>query len=191
MKNKLKFFLDTEFIEVDYKHPIYPLSIGIICENGQEFYIENIHAPIELANDWVKENVFPYLNWLNGIKNKHDPFTVYNPNLYAGYILKFITNNCNLDEVKPEFWGYFCDYDWVLFCQLFGTMSELPKRFPHYCNDLKQLMKFVGEDRSLDELVGEKSNHNALNDAKQIKKGYEIITSQYKIEVIDNLRGRI
>jgi hypothetical protein len=38
----------------------------------------------------------------------------------------------------PEFYGYYCDYDWVVFCQLFGKMIDLPKGFPMYCFDLKQ-----------------------------------------------------
>jgi hypothetical protein len=47
------------------------------------------------------------------------------------------------EEVKHsfsiEFYGYYADYDWVLFCSLFGTMMDLPKGFPMYCRDLKQV----------------------------------------------------
>jgi hypothetical protein len=39
---------------------------------------------------------------------------------------------------KPEFYGYYADYDWVVFCWLFGKMMDLPNGFPMYCNDLKQ-----------------------------------------------------
>jgi len=41
---------------------------------------------------------------------------------------------------KPDFYGYYSDYDWVLFCSLFGTMMHLPKGFPRYCRDLKQML---------------------------------------------------
>jgi hypothetical protein len=37
-----------------------------------------------------------------------------------------------------RFCGYYSDYDWVVFCQLFGKMIDLPKGFPMYCYDLKQ-----------------------------------------------------
>lgn len=37
-----------------------------------------------------------------------------------------------------EFYGYYSDYDWVVFCWLFGKMIDLPKGFPMYCKDLKQ-----------------------------------------------------
>lgn len=182
MAKKLKFFLDTEFIETGRQHPLHLLSIGIVCENGNNFYREVKNAPFELANDWVKENVLPLLAMTDNIKTIEE---------VAEDVKSFIWANCELglpvfeykgnkerkliEEIKPEFWGYFCDYDWVLFCQLFGTMSGLPKGFPYYCNDLKQIMKLVGEKKSLDELVGEKSNHNALDDALQIQKGFDII----------------
>lgn len=42
---------------------------------------------------------------------------------------------------KPKFYGYYADYDWVLFCSLFGRMIDLPKGFPMYCHDLKQTLE--------------------------------------------------
>lgn len=39
-----------------------------------------------------------------------------------------------------EFYGYYADYDWVLLCSLFGRMIDLPKGFPMYCRDLKQML---------------------------------------------------
>jgi hypothetical protein len=42
------------------------------------------------------------------------------------------------EDFKPEFYAYYADYDWVVFCQLFGKMNDLPKGFPQYCKDLKQ-----------------------------------------------------
>lgn len=57
----------------------------------------------------------------------------------------------NVTDVKeyyyaqPEFYGYFCDYDWVLFCSLFGTMMDLPPGFPMYMRDLKQTLDEVAK----------------------------------------------
>ena len=39
-----------------------------------------------------------------------------------------------------EFYAYYADYDWVAFCWLFGLMIDLPKGFPMYCRDLKQML---------------------------------------------------
>jgi len=42
------------------------------------------------------------------------------------------------DSSNINFYAYYADYDWVVFCQLFGKMNDLPKGFPMYCKDLKQ-----------------------------------------------------
>jgi hypothetical protein len=42
------------------------------------------------------------------------------------------------DKMNTQFYGYYSDYDWVVFCWLFGKMIDLPKGFPMYCIDLKQ-----------------------------------------------------
>ncbi len=39
-----------------------------------------------------------------------------------------------------EFYAYYADYDWVVFCWLFGKRIDLPKGFPMYCSDLKQML---------------------------------------------------
>lgn len=41
---------------------------------------------------------------------------------------------------KPEFWAYFGDYDWTVFCWIYGRMIDLPSGYPMYCKDLKQLL---------------------------------------------------
>lgn len=99
----------------------------------------------------------------------------------------------------PEFYGYYSDYDWVLFCSLFGRMIDLPKRFPMYCKDLKQMLdekafkrmnyvkgNSVGLARHEASLELIKSNpdypiqkeeHNALADAKWIFELYKFLKS--------------
>jgi len=72
------------------------------------------------------------------------------------------------DDDKIEFWGYFADYDWVVFCQLWGRMIDLPRIFPHFCMDLMQLQK--SKDIRIKQ---EDSIHNALEDARWIKQTYE------------------
>lgn len=48
--------------------------------------------------------------------------------------------NMPIWAAHPEFYAYYADYDWVVFCSLFGRMIELPKGFPMYCRDLKQML---------------------------------------------------
>lgn len=47
---------------------------------------------------------------------------------------------CDNHYIKsnPKFYGYYADYDWVVFCWIFGKMMDLPNGFPMYCRDLKQ-----------------------------------------------------
>ena len=81
-------------------------------------------------------------------------------------ILKFVGNE------KPEFWAYYADYDWVVLCQLFGTMMDLPKGWPMYCRDIKQLCDDLGNPR-LPKQHTEK--HDSLNDAVWVKESYEFL----------------
>lgn len=71
----------------------------------------------------------------------------------------------------PSFYGYFADYDWVLFCSLFGRMLDLPKGYPMYCRDLKQIMDNLELDKSWkDKTVPGDNEHHALADARWNRK---------------------
>lgn len=150
----MKYFIDTEFIE--YPCTIDLISIGIVAEDGREFYAINNQCDVDMASEWVHKNVISKLT-PNGEMEKDE---------IRDAILKFIGND------KPEFWGYYADYDWVVFCWLFGTMMELPKGFPKYCNDIKQLCNNLGNPK-LPQMEGQ--DHNALDDAKHHKKCYEFL----------------
>jgi 3'-5' exoribonuclease-like protein len=151
----VKYFLDTEFIESGPSLPLILLSIGIVAEDGREFYVVNGDAPLELANDWVKTNVVPHLG------EPRVPIIKIGPGVIHW-----------LSDPKPEFWGYYADYDWVVFCQLFGTMMDLPKGWPMYCRDIKQLCDSMGNPKLPKQSTAE---HNALNDARWNKKTYEFL----------------
>src|SRR5215831_4354209 len=113
----MRFFLDTEFIERGPMYPVQLISIGLVCENGQEFYAESSGYDPNNANDWVKANVLTHL--------RGNPITLRE---IACGISEFV--RANSDGAKPEFWAYYADYDWVVFCQIFGTMMDLPKGWP-------------------------------------------------------------
>lgn len=69
---------------------------------------------------------------------------------------------------KPEFYGYYADYDWVVFCWIFGNMMNLPKGFPMYCRDLKQMMddKNLTKEWKKENCPDPIGEHDALVDAK-------------------------
>jgi len=94
----------------------------------------------------------------------------------------------NDEKVKPEFYAYYADYDWVVFCWLFGNMINLPKGFPKYCRDLKQLFDqeaYLAEDMNLDlknhpNYPKQENEHSAIYDARWNKKLHEFLISAEK-----------
>ncbi len=154
----MKYFIDTEFIERGCWHPITLISIGIVAEDGREFYAVSSKFVPSDANDWVRKNVIAHL----GDTPRMHPAEIVED------IREFVTGD------KPEFWGYYADYDWVVFAQLFGTMMDLPKGFPMYCRDIKQWCDQLGNPK----LPAQSSTeHNALHDARWNKEAWEFLNA--------------
>lgn len=153
----MRIWFDTEFIE-DGK-TIDLISIGMVREDGATFYAENSECDIGQASQWVNQNVLPHLKGGQARWTRKD---------MAEYILAFAGE-------KPEFWAYYADYDWVVLCQLFGTMMDLPKGWPMYCRDVKQFC----DDRGNPELPKQVSQeHNALADAIWTKEAWEFLIAK-------------
>jgi hypothetical protein len=159
MEDDVKYWFDTEFIE-DGK-TIDLLSIGIVAEDGRELYLENLSADISRASDWVRENVIAHLDMV-----KHGvAYEEIGPKVRA-----FV--QWDGDSFKPEFWAYYADYDWVAMCQLFGTMMDLPKGWPMYCRDVKQLCDDMGNPQLPEQPSTE---HHGLADARWTREAWEFL----------------
>lgn len=183
----MRYFLDTEFIEDGVTIDL--ISIALVAEDGRTFYRQNDACLFKRANDWVWRNVFPHLLHFS-LKGERSCLGLpaegamgTSRKSICGPDCPWRTRREIRDELlvfldiekhgKPEIWGYYADYDWVAFCQLFGTMIELPKGFPMYCRDLKQLCVSVGDP----ELPNVEGEHSALKDALWNQKIYQILTS--------------
>lgn len=188
----MRFFIDTEFKEYFKQHRIFGLPVGyktptidlisiaMVAENGSQIYLLNKECDLKEAwkDEWLQVNVLLpiYKHKVHGDMRNVADFT-YNTMkwIFRGFgktrseiastIIAFVHDSKDKDE--PQFYGYYSDYDWVVFCQLFGRMIDLPKGFPMYCIDLKQMM----DDLNLGEMwksayhpnpIGE---HNAIVDA--------------------------
>lgn len=211
----MKYFFDTEFIEGFHKpifgkkrHFIDLISIGIYREDGKSYHCLSSEYRFKDASDWVRENVIApiYIQGVHGDGRNH--FNTKNFHKYYGK-----KNSVIADEVREffgcwrdqHFWrapeeievyGYYADYDWVLLCSLFGRMIDLPKGFPMYCKDLKQMLddcymyqenKYPNETRleswlkyckSHPEYPVNKQEHNAVADAKWNKDLYDFIVQK-------------
>ncbi len=202
----MKYFIDTEFLEgtqktwwgSNTKPTIDLISIGIVSEDGREYYAINKEFNLKEAWNrfdwkehksthkvdegknlqqkvyWIKDNVlkpiweelcaktvqnyfeigFTYENlkkFINkyGKTNKQiakeivqfmDAHWIEEGNISKGFIYPGETSIKEVKTTNVEFYGYYSDYDWVVFCWLFGKMKDLPKNFPMYCIDLKQTL---------------------------------------------------
>ena|SRR6266480_3135628 len=154
----MRFFLDTEFIESGPNKPIQLISIGIISDNNQTYYAVSNEFDPASANQWVKDNVLPYLD--------KEPAQRKSCIQIGLDLINFLGNG-------PEIWGYYADYDWVVFCQIFGTMMDLPRGYPMYCRDLKQLCDSLGNPKLPKQ---ESKEHNALSDAIWNKEIFNFLT---------------
>lgn len=168
----MKYFYDTEFIE-DGK-TIDLISIGIVAEDGRTYYAISKEFREKRASQWVKDNVLKYLPPRKVNPMYESPRIVEESRAWKSReqikndILVFI------GEDTPEFWAYYADYDHVALCQLFGTMMDLPKGWPMYTRDIKQLCDSVGNPRLPEQL---ESEHHALLDARWTKKAYEFLNT--------------
>lgn len=175
----MKFFFDTEFIEDG--STIDLISIGIVAEDGREYYAISKEFEPTKANDWVKENVLAHLP---KVETKAVPMGphVRGMNIVTTYPPEYKTRAEIRDEVlafigqdNPEIWAYYADYDWVVLCQLFGRMLDLPKGWPYFCRDIKQLADSL-ENPTLPKQEG--TEHHALEDARWNVQAYNCLLSK-------------
>lgn len=145
---------DTEFIEDG--RTIDLLSIGLVREDGATYYAEPAETDRGRANEWVRENVLPYMT--GPVKPREE---------IAREIVEFAGQS-------PEFWAWYADYDWVALCQLFGTMMDLPDGWPMFCRDLRQITD-SGPLPKHDEQDG--PEHNALSDARWLARAMRAFSS--------------
>lgn len=159
----MRYFLDTEFIETgkERRPSIDLISIGVVCEDSREYYAISNEFRGSYASDWVIQNVIDPLPAI-GTPLWKDRATIRQD------LVNFIGPN-------PEFWGYYADYDWVVFCWLFGNMIDLPKGWPKYCRDLKQMADMCGRVKFPKQKDGE---HCALDDARWNKEMYDYLRIQ-------------
>lgn len=158
----MKIFFDTEFTGLHQNTTL--LSIGIVDENGREFYGEMVDYDESQLNDWLRDNV---------IAN----FTreaIYTKEQLAKDLKKWL-QAYDYGE-KIEVWSDCLAYDWVLFCQIFGGAFEVPKNIYYIPFDICTFMKVKGVDPDINRetFAGmDGAKHNALHDAKVIKACYE------------------
>ncbi len=147
----MRYFYDCEFIEDG--RVIDLVSIGVVAEDGREFYAISSEFDPERAGPWVRANVLPLL------PPPSSPLYRTRRQIRDD-LLKFLVPR---PSVVPEMWAWVGAYDHVALCQLWGAMTELPRVLPRYTRELKQVWDDLGRP-PLPDLP--KGAHDALVDAR-------------------------
>lgn len=151
----MRYFYDTEFI--DNGKTVELISIGIVSEDGREYYAEAEECDHSKACHWVKTNVISKLT---------------GPRKPRAQIAAEIKLFCGQ---RPEFWAYYAAYDWLCLCQLYGRMLDTPESWPNFTNDIQSLRYLMGVREQPEQPEG--SEHNALADARWNREFYLYLNS--------------
>ena len=165
----MKYWFDTEYIERPGTLDL--ISIGMVAEDGREFYAESNEVDWSRASRWTLEHVRPQLDG-KGMER-----------VQIGNQLRLFTEH----DAHPVFWGYFPAYDWVLFCWLFGGTTSLPFHFPQLCLDIKQWAIELGDPELPHQAAG---RHNALADARWTRECWAYLSSLHPAAGERRARGR-
>jgi hypothetical protein len=173
-------FYDCEFLEDG--RTIELISIGMVTEDGREYYAVNADADWEAIarHDWLCENVIPSLPLakcgtlpdlvtrarrgkpVSWYFNVDDSSSLVRPKrLIANEVRDFI-----LSVPDPSLWVNWGSYDHVVLSQLWGRMIDHPEGVPIFTNELQQEWERLGKPELPRQADGE---HNALADARHNK----------------------
>jgi hypothetical protein len=182
-----RYFYDCEFI--DDGTMIDLISIGIVREDGREFYAQNLDCRFHKASEWVRKNVYPHLSRFD--VEKLQPIIEaeeeggYGDWYGVGSLVQKLcysqmTGTSVFDLSHPvELYGYYSAYDHVVLCQLFGPVVNLPKGMPMFTYDLKQMCNQLGNPKLPEQ---GKDEHHALLDARWNYRVYNFLERHAKLD---------
>lgn len=167
----MRYDYDTEFHERGGKFAIEAISIGIVAEDGREYYAvyDDFDTRAVAKNEWLMKNVMSSIG--------HQAFVV------SDFLGMPMTRDIYVDDpaCKPrwqiaedimnftrgdddiQWWNWYGAYDHVVLYQTFGTMMDRPGNYPMWSNDIKSLHKEAGYPEMPRQPKGK---HNALDDAR-------------------------
>jgi hypothetical protein len=146
----VRFFYDCEFIEDG--RTIDLVSIGVVGEDGREFYAVSTAFDPSKAIEWVRRNV------LDKLPSPADP-AWRSPTQIRADLLAFL-----LEPGTPiELWAWMAAYDHVTLCQLWGDMRSLPRPLPRFTHELRQRWEDAGSPALPPQPTDQ---HDALADAR-------------------------
>ncbi len=158
----MRFFYDTEFVQRAYPSPLLLITIGIVAEDGREYFACNRDFDPEQGDEWVRKHVVPRLP--AGSDPVWKP-----PGVIATELRSFLAPG------SPELWGYCSAYDHVLLVQLLGGFAAWPDGWPYYTRELRQWQDVLGV-ASLP--LPWPNEHDALADARWCRAAWQWLSDQ-------------
>ncbi len=182
---RVNIYFDTEFTGLHKNTTL--ISIGLISEDGKQFYAELVDYDKSQCDKWITDNVLKHLT----LQTEH--FVLRNidwksevqgtKSIVKKHLEKWLAQFDDVQLVSDV-----CHYDMVLLIDLFDTAFDLPKNVNAACHDINQdiarhygISEKEAFNKSREEILIEKGisidgdKHNALYDAKVIKEVYKIV----------------
>ncbi len=185
----MKVWYDTEFLEEGYGNPLHLISIGLVAEDGREYYAVNNEVGINPLNSkiaghgWLMLNVVSSLPLLE--KNAYNFWLDFeHPDVKSRLSIRNEVDAFLMDTPDLELWAWYGAYDHLMLAQLYGRMIDMPAYVPMYTNDLRQEMFRLGDPPIPEQKTG---NHNALEDARHLRKVDEALRTPVKIIYGDDI----
>lgn len=153
----MKYFIDTEFVfGIDTLGArITPISIGIVAEDGREFYAVDANWSYgwDVIPSFVQDVVVPVIPVPDHACYVHGTLET-----IARDIKAFIG-----DDPFPQWVGEYAAFDYVVLSTIMGGFEQWPEDWPMDIRDLMQ--------ESCPESVSA-TPHNALADARAVRDAY-------------------
>ena len=153
----VRYFYDLEF--GDTLSVVSLVSVGVVAEDGREYYAVSSEFDPLAVHPWVADNVLPQL----------PPAPTWKP---RAVIAKELEEFFGAD---PVWWAWYGAYDHVALCQLWGAMTSLPRAFPRFTLDVRQLWEHLGRPPLP---VQESGLHDALADARHVRVKYDALAEK-------------
>jgi hypothetical protein len=156
----VRYFYDCEFIEDG--RTIELVSIGVVSEDGREFYAVSTQFDPARANAWVRRNV------LDKLPGPADP-SWRPPSRIREDLLEFLLESGETIEL----WAWMAAYDHVALAQLWGDMRTLPRPIPRFTHELRQRWEYAGSPPLP---PAPAQQHDALADARHNLARWQALT---------------
>ena len=128
-----KIYFDAEFTGLHKKTTL--ISLGMVSDCGKTFYAEFADYTKSQVDTWLEKNV------MNNLRFRDRP----NFQINAGNDFMIKHHTVKITELLEkwlaqfrsiEMWGDTLAYDWVLFCDLFGSGMALPRNISYIPLDI-------------------------------------------------------